>query len=206
MAKKAVSTKKEKTTSTEQESPKSEVQEVAAVPVFNKVEPFSLLTDYDISLFRSGKHYRLYEKLGSHVVQNQGTTGTLFAVWAPNAKYVSVIGTFNGWNRGEHPLNPRWDGSGIWEGWIPNIGNGEVYKYFIASNTGADIEKGDPYALRWEHPPKTASIVWDTWYEWKDQEWMKTRRAKNALNAPCTLRERNGLYARRVYANHGASV
>lgn len=182
MAKKTVSTKKEETA-------KTESSEVNLTPSFNKVEAFSLLTDFDIALFRSGKHYRLYEKLGSHVLQNQGVIGTLFAVWAPNAKYVSVIGEFNGWNRGEHPLNPRWDGSGIWEGWIPNIGNGEVYKYFIASNTGADIEKGDPYALRWEHPPKTASIVWDTWYEWKDQDWMKTRRAANNLNAPTSVYE-----------------
>ena len=187
MAKKATSSKK--ATSTEQEPVNAESQAVVSTPSFGKVESFSLLTDFDISLFRSGKHYRMYEKLGSHVVQNQGVTGTLFAVWAPNATYVSVIGNFNGWNRGEHPLNPRWDGSGIWEGWIPNIGNGEVYKYFIASNTGADIEKGDPYALRWEHPPQTASIVWDTWYEWKDQDWMKTRRAKNALTAPLSVYE-----------------
>ena len=178
MAKKTVSTKKEEIIKTEN-----------TPPIFNKVEAFSLLTDFDIGLFRSGKHFRLYEKLGSHVVDNQGVTGTLFAVWAPNAKYVSVIGAFNGWNKGDHALNPRWDGSGIWEGWIPNVGNGEVYKYFISSNTGADIEKGDPYALRWEHPPKTASIVWDTWYEWKDQDWMATRRAKNNLNAPTSVYE-----------------
>ena len=178
MAKKAASTKKEIIVETE-----------ITAPIFNAVEAFSLLTDYDIALFRSGKHFRLYEKLGSHVLDNQGVTGTLFAVWAPNAKYVSVIGEFNGWSRAEHPLNPRWDGSGIWEGWIPNVGNGAVYKYFIASNTGADIEKGDPYALRWEHPPKTASIVWDTWYEWKDQDWMKIRKVHNNLNAPTSVYE-----------------
>lgn len=194
MAKKVISTKKEKTTNTEQDISKTESLEVTLTPIIYNterysVEPFSLLTDFDISLFRSGKHFRLYEKLGSHVVQNHGVTGTLFAVWAPNAKYVSVIGEFNGWNRGEHPLNLRWDGSGIWEGWIPDVGNGAVYKYFIASNTGADIEKGDPYALRWEHPPKTASVVWDTWFEWKDQDWMKTRRAANSLNAPTSIYE-----------------
>ena len=138
MAKKVISTKKEKTTNTEQDISKTESLEVTLTPIIDNterysVEPFSLLTDFDISLFRSGKHFRLYEKLGSHVVQNHGVTGTLFAVWAPNAKYVSVIGEFNGWNRGEHPLNLRWDGSGIWEGWIPDVGNGEVYKYFIAS-------------------------------------------------------------------------
>jgi 1,4-alpha-glucan branching enzyme len=177
MAKKTTSTK-------QQEEPQEENS-----PSFKNVEPFSLFTDFDINLFKAGKHYRLYEKMGSHVVENQGVVGTYFAVWAPNARYVAVIGGFNGWNRGSHPLSSRWDGSGIWEGWIPNIGNGEVYKYFISSNTGADLEKGDPYALHWEHPPKTASVIWDTWYEWKDQEWMQTRRQKNALNAPISVYE-----------------
>ena len=177
MAKKTTSTKK-------QEEPQEENS-----PSFKNVEPFSLFTDFDINLFKAGKHYRLYEKMGSHVVENQGVIGTYFAVWAPNARYVAVIGGFNGWTRGSHPLNSRWDGSGIWEGWIPNIGNGEVYKYFISSNTGEDLEKGDPYALHWEHPPKTASVVWDNWYEWKDQEWMQARRQKNALNAPISVYE-----------------
>ncbi|RYU96332.1 1,4-alpha-glucan branching protein GlgB [Emticicia agri] len=177
MAKKTTSTKK-------QEEPQE-----SSSPSFKNVEPFSLFTDFDINLFKAGKHYRLYEKMGSHVVENQGVIGTYFAVWAPNARYLSVVGDFNGWNRGSHPLSSRWDGSGIWEGWIPNIGNGEVYKYFISSNTGADFEKGDPYALNWEHPPKTASIIWDTWYEWKDKEWMQTRRQKNALNAPISVYE-----------------
>ncbi len=177
MAKKTTSTKK-------QEEPQEENS-----PSFKNVEPFSLFTDFDINLFKAGKHYRLYEKMGSHVVENQGVIGTYFAVWAPNARYVAVIGGFNGWTRGSHPLNSRWDGSGIWEGWIPNIGNGEVYKYFISSNTGEDLEKGDPYALHWEHPPKTASVVWDNWYEWKDQEWMQARRQKNALTAPISVYE-----------------
>ncbi len=185
MAKKTASTKAEQPTndSSEQKDLQAPNSEIA------KVEAHSLLTDFDINLFKSGKHFRLYEKLGSHVIERNGVTGTLFAVWAPNAKYVSVIGSFNGWNRGEHALFPRWDGSGIWEGWIPNVGRGEVYKYFISSNNGAEVEKGDPYALRWEHPPRTASIVWDTWYEWNDQEWMKTRRAANHLGAPISVYE-----------------
>jgi 1,4-alpha-glucan branching enzyme len=177
MAKKTTSTKK-------QEEPQEENS-----PSFKNVESFSLFTDFDINLFKAGKHYRLYEKMGSHVLEYEGVVGTYFAVWAPNARYVAVIGGFNGWTRGSHPLNSRWDGSGIWEGWIPNVGNGEVYKYFISSNTGEDLEKGDPYALHWEHPPKTASVVWDNWYEWKDQEWMQTRRQKNALNAPISVYE-----------------
>lgn len=173
--------KKTSTQDTEESNP--------GTPSFKNVESYSLFTDFDINLFKAGKHYRLYEKMGSHVIENQGVIGTYFAVWAPNARYVSVIGGFNGWERGSHPLASRWDSSGIWEGWIPNIGNGEVYKYFIASNTGEDIEKGDPYALHWEIPPKTASVVWDTWFEWQDKEWMQTRHRNNALNAPISVYE-----------------
>ncbi|SDM00454.1 1,4-alpha-glucan branching protein GlgB [Siphonobacter aquaeclarae] len=153
------------------------------------VEPFSLFTEFDIHLFASGKHFRLYEKFGSHVVTHQGITGTYFAVWAPNAKYVAVVGNFNYWSRGANPLFVRLDSSGIWEGWIPNVGNGEVYKYFIVSQSGEELEKGDPYALKWEEPPSTASVVWDTWYEWKDQEWMENRHAHNKLNAPVSVYE-----------------
>lgn len=157
---------------------------------FKNVEPFSLLTDYDIGLFKSGRHFKLYEKLGSHVLEHHGTNGTYFAVWAPNAKTVSVFGNFNGWNKESHQLNPRWDGSGIWEGWVANIGNGEVYKYYIDSNIGGQkLEKGDPFAFRWEESPKTASMVWDTWYEWQDQDWMKTRKKANDLAAPCSVYE-----------------
>ncbi|WP_207428615.1 1,4-alpha-glucan branching protein GlgB [Pedobacter sp. SYSU D00535] len=155
----------------------------------NSVRPFSRFTDFDIHLFRSGKHYKLYEKLGSHVMQVEGRTGTYFAVWAPNAKYLSVIGNFNGWSRESHPLFLRWDSSGIWEGFIPNIGNGEVYKFFIRSNSGEELEKSDPYALRWEEPPRTASIVWDTWYEWKDNDWMQNRYKHNSLNSPYSVYE-----------------
>ncbi|MFN8354607.1 MAG: 1,4-alpha-glucan branching protein GlgB [Spirosomataceae bacterium] len=150
---------------------------------------YSRFTEFDIHLFRQGKHYKLYEKLGSHVMEYQGATGTYFAVWAPNATSVSVIGNFNGWNRDSHSMNPRWDGSGIWEMFIPHIGNGEVYKYFIRSNSGAVLEKADPYALRMEEPPQTASIVWDTWYEWTDADWMQKRTERNKLNAPFSVYE-----------------
>ncbi|GAA4458053.1 1,4-alpha-glucan branching protein GlgB [Nibrella saemangeumensis] len=153
------------------------------------VQGFSRFTDFDIYLFRSGKHYRLYEKLGSHVVEHNGVTGTYFAVWAPSAKSVCVIGNFNGWNKSSHPLYVRWDSSGIWEGFIPNIGRGEVYKYYITADHGNAFEKGDPFALWWETPPKTASVVWDTWYEWKDTDWMQSRRERNALNKPVSVYE-----------------
>ncbi|HWZ15114.1 MAG TPA: 1,4-alpha-glucan branching protein GlgB [Mucilaginibacter sp.] len=161
------------------------------------VEPYSRFTDFDIGLFRSGKHYKLYEKLGSHVVEYNGVIGTYFAVWAPNAQYVSVIANFNGWSRGSHPLYVRWDGSGIWEGFIPNVGNGETYKYYIKSSTGEDLEKSDPFALRWEVAPLTASIVADTYYEWKDADWMVNRHKHNALDKPYSVYEMHvGSWAR----------
>lgn len=153
------------------------------------VLPYSRFSDFDIGLFKAGKHFRLYDKLGSHVVEHEGTVGTYFAVWAPNANAVSVIGNFNGWNNESHFLQVRWDGSGIWEGFIPNIGQGEAYKYFIRSNTGGYFERGDPFALYWEEPPRTASIVWNTWYEWQDQEWMNRRHQYNALDKPISVYE-----------------
>src|SRR6202000_2673344 len=154
-----------------------------------RVEPYSRFTDFDISLFRSGKHFKLYEKMGSHVLEYKGVVGTYFAVWAPNAQYVSVIANFNYWDNGTHSLNPRWDGSGIWEGFIPNIGVGEVYKYFIKSTSGEELEKSDPFALRWELPPRTGSIVADAFYEWSDSKWMAGRHEHNALDKPYSVYE-----------------
>ncbi|WP_420148404.1 1,4-alpha-glucan branching protein GlgB [Spirosoma sp.] len=151
--------------------------------------PYSRFTDFDIFLFRSGKHHRLYEKFGSHVVTHNGVVGTYFAVWAPSARYVAVIGNFNSWDKGSHPMNVRWDSSGIWETFIPDIGSGETYKYFIVHEGGRELEKGDPYAHFWEVPPRTASIIRDTYYEWQDQEWMANRKEKNALNAPFSVYE-----------------
>ncbi len=150
---------------------------------------YSRFTDFDIYLFRAGTHARLYEKFGSHVVEHNGVTGTYFSVWAPSARYVAVIGNFNGWDRGSHSMSVRWDSSGIWEVFIPQIGSGEAYKYFIVHESGRELEKGDPYAHWWEVPPKTASIIRDTYYEWQDQDWMANRKAKNALNAPYSVYE-----------------
>lgn len=157
----------------------------------NKVVAHSLFTDFDIELFKAGKHYRLYEKFGSHIIKLNKIEGTYFAVWAPSAKAVSVIGDFNYWIEGEHSLNVRWDGSGIWEGFIPNVGKGSTYKYKIQSHHG-DIktEKADPYARRCEHPPNTASIVWDeNNYKWKDTKWMKNRKKNNAIDVPFSVYE-----------------
>jgi len=149
----------------------------------------SLFTDFDIALFLSGKHFRLYEKMGAHLCQLHQVNGTYFAVWAPNAQEVTVIGNFNNWCRNIHYLNKREDGSGIWEGFIPTVGKGEVYKYYLKGFDGSDIEKGDPYALRWEHPPQKASIVWDTNYSWKDKSWLTKRPKLNALNKPISVYE-----------------
>ncbi|KQC02825.1 glycogen branching protein [Pedobacter sp. Hv1] len=150
---------------------------------------YSLFTDFDISLFLSGKHFRLYEKMGAHLCTVNKSNGTYFAVWAPNAQQVAVMGNFNAWNRASHPLNKRWDASGIWEGFIPHVGKGEVYKYYIKGFDGSDLEKGDPYALRWEHPPQKASIVWDTAYTWKDKAWLNKRPKLNALDQPMSVYE-----------------
>lgn len=149
----------------------------------------SLLTDFEISLFRSGKYFRAYEKMGSHIIQVDGQWGVQFSVWAPNAKTVSVVGNFNGWNRNSHPLMPRWDGSGIWEGFIPGIGKGELYKYAILSPDGRKLSKGDPFALFWEIPPNTASIVWEFDYKWKDDTWLKDRRKIAGLDKPYSVYE-----------------
>jgi 1,4-alpha-glucan branching enzyme len=139
------------------------------------VKPFSLFTDFDIALYQAGKHFRLYEKMGSHCVEQDGRRGVYFAVWAPNAKRVSVTGDFNGWNPNSHVLLPRWDNSGIWEGFIPAIGHGVVYKYHITMHNGAALDKADPFARKYETPPRTASIVWDQAYSWGDATWMEKR-------------------------------
>jgi len=152
--------------------------------------PYTLLSDTDIFLFKEGTHFTLFEKLGSHLVTIDAVEGTYFAVWAPNAKKVCVIGSFNGWNRHSHPLFPRWDHSGIWEGFIPGVGAGTLYKYFILSNVDhLAIEKGDPFAFHWETPPKTASVVWDVHYPWKETSWLKQRQSRNTLTAPMSIYE-----------------
>ena len=137
----------------------------------------TLFSEFDINLFKAGKHYKIYEKLGNHPVEHDGQQGTYFAVWAPNAKRVSVIGDFNGWNSESHVLNMRFDDSGIWEGFIPNVGQGALYKYHIISNVrNQHLEKTDPFAFHMETPPKTASVVWGIdGHGWNDNDWMHYR-------------------------------
>ena len=156
----------------------------------SKVQSHSLFTDFDINLFKAGKHFRLYEKLGAHLIEVNGVKGVYFAVWAPSARSVSVVGDFNYWIQGEHQLQVRWDASGIWEGFIPGVEKGSTYKYKIQSNNNGIItEKADPFALYCEHPPHTASIIWDLEYKWKDDKWMKSRKDSNGLDKPYSVYE-----------------
>lgn len=156
----------------------------------NKVQVHSLFTEFDIDLFKAGKHFRLYEKLGAHPMEVDGVKGVYFAVWAPSAASVSVIGDFNYWIAGNHDLYVRWDASGIWEGFIPNITKGTTYKYKIqSSNNGIVTEKADPFAFYCEKPPHTASVIWDLDYKWEDDQWMKSRKEHNALDKPYSVYE-----------------
>jgi 1,4-alpha-glucan branching enzyme len=150
---------------------------------------FSLLTADDIYLFNEGNHFRLYEKLGAHPMEHNGRYGVNFAVWAPNAEYVSVMGNFNGWSRGSHRLNPL-QNSGIWEGFIPGLENGILYKYHIRSrHNNYQVDKTDPFAFHTELSPQTASVVWDISYEWNDMDWMKGRQYHNFFNTPISIYE-----------------
>jgi 1,4-alpha-glucan branching enzyme len=132
----------------------------------------SRLSDDDIHLFNEGTHYDLQSKLGAHLhTAADGTPGTCFAVWAPNARSVSVVGTFNDWDRQSHQLSQRGH-SGIWEGFIPGITHGTLYKYHIVSGSNEfQVDKSDPFGVFHEVAPKTASIVWDLNYQWGDDPW-----------------------------------
>jgi 1,4-alpha-glucan branching enzyme len=147
------------------------------------------LTEGDLYLFNEGSHFRLYNKLGAHPLSIEGAEGTYFSVWAPNAEKVFVMGDFNGWNKASHPLRPKYQ-SGIWEGYLPGVGSGAIYKYHILSrHNGYRVDKTDPFAFYNEVPPKTGSIVWDLTYTWNDQEWMSRRGGRNSLDAPMAIYE-----------------
>ena len=154
-------------------------------PVWN----YSILYDDDIATFQQGTHYNLYKKFGSKKLTVLDREGYYFCVWAPNATKVSVVGNFNDWNKDAHLLHPRWDKSGIWEGFIPGIPRGELYKYNIKGYEGIETEKGDPFANFWEKRPLTSSITWEFDYQWKDDTWMKSRQKNNALDAPWSVYE-----------------
>jgi 1,4-alpha-glucan branching enzyme len=149
----------------------------------------SLLTDNDLYLFNEGSHYRLYDKMGAHLIESKGVQGTIFSVWAPNARNVYVIGSFNGWDHSSHLLQPR-GSSGIWEGFIPGAGKGTVYKFHIVSNHhGHRVDKADPIGLLHEKPPRTASVVWDLESSWNDADWLSKRAERNSLHAPMSVYE-----------------
>jgi 1,4-alpha-glucan branching enzyme len=155
------------------------------LPVWN----YSILYDDDISNYQNGTHYNLYKKFGSRRLVVLGKEGYYFCVWAPNATKVTVVGNFNDWDKHSHVLHPRWDKSGIWEGFIPGIPKGELYKYNIRGYEGKETEKGDPFANFWEKRPLTSSITWDFDYKWNDEQWMKERKKHNSLDAPWSVYE-----------------
>ncbi|MCJ7510416.1 MAG: 1,4-alpha-glucan branching enzyme, partial [Dehalococcoidia bacterium] len=149
----------------------------------------TLFTKDDLYLFNEGTHFHLYEKLGAHRMTVDGEEGMYFAVWAPDARHVFVVGNFNGWDKGSHPLRPR-GRSGIWEGFVPGVRRGALYKYHIVSRyKGYRVDKTDPFAFYDEVSPKTASVVWDLDYSWGDQDWMARRGGHNALSAPIAVYE-----------------
>ncbi len=154
-------------------------------PVWN----YSRFEGDDIANFQNGTNYRCDELFGSHLMEVLGSTGYYFAVWAPNATFVSVFGEFNDWNKQSHPLFVRLDNSGIWEGFIPNLPKGASYKFHIHGYAGQKLDKGDPYANFWEVRPNTASRTWALDYNWNDATWMGKRKAHNKLDAPWSVYE-----------------
>ena len=155
----------------------------------SRVWPHTLFSDKDIQDFQKGTHSKLYHHFGNHWLHIEGQGGTYFSVWAPNATAVSVVGNFNDWNPTLHELYPRWDKSGIWEGFIPAVGKGEIYKYHIRDNKNIVHLKSDPFANFQELRPKTASITWDLYYSWNDEQWMRHRKKNNSLDAPWSIYE-----------------
>ncbi|HSV43267.1 MAG TPA: 1,4-alpha-glucan branching enzyme, partial [Candidatus Bathyarchaeia archaeon] len=163
----------------------------------------SRFSESEIYLFKEGTLFRAYDHLGAHVMSRDGVKGVYFAVWAPNAERVSVVGDFNGWDSNRHVLTPRWDSSGIWEGFIPAVRPGALYKFYIISKGNHQhFQKKDPYAFGSENPPATASVVADLSYAWQDEAWMQSRQAKNSLQAPMSIYELHlGSWMRNVEEN-----
>lgn len=149
----------------------------------------ALITEYDVHLYAEGNHYRIYEKLGAHPYEVKGKKGVHFAVWAPSAEGISVIGDFNEWKADANPMKPI-AGSGIWATFVPGLKEGATYKYFVKGANGYRAEKSDPFGFASEERPKTASVVWEMdKYKWNDKKWMDTRAGKNGLEAPISIYE-----------------
>jgi 1,4-alpha-glucan branching enzyme len=150
----------------------------------------TIISDYDLHLFSEGTHLRIYDRLGAHLGEVDGVKGTHFAVWAPNARRVSVIGDFNGWQAGHDDMHGRGQ-SGVWELFIPGLGKGDTYKYAIESqHDGQQFEKADPVGFASELRPRTASRVWDlTTHAWGDATWLAEREKRQSINAPISVYE-----------------
>ena len=156
----------------------------------NNVIAYSLFSDFDIDLFKCGKHFELFDKFGAHEITKEGIKGVYFAVWAPTAHKVSVIGDFNNWDGNRHELFVRWDSSGIWEGFIEGIGEFTNYKYQIKSkNLGIVTEKMDPFGFLCQTPPETASVICNLDYKWNDSRWINKRTETNKLDKPYSVYE-----------------
>jgi 1,4-alpha-glucan branching enzyme len=159
-----------------------------APPAAAILEPHEI-SDLDVHLFCEGTHARIYEKLGAHPSARDGHTGTQFAVWAPNARAVSVVGDFNGWKTNATPLS-RIDSTGLWSGFVPGVTRGDLYKYRIVSPAGQILpDKADPYGVAQQTPPNSASVVWNLDYAWQDQRWMSERAERNLLESPISIYE-----------------
>ena len=164
-------------------------EEVHFVNTSGTVWNYSIFTEDAIASFQAGTLYNAYNYFGNKQIVVLSQPGTYFAVWAPNATKVSIVGNFNDWQEGKHELFVRLDNSGIWEGFIPSISRGEIYKYSITGFEGKVLQKGDPYAHYWERKPLTASITWNFEYGWNDLGWMETREKYNSLSAPYAVYE-----------------
>lgn len=164
-------------------------EELHFIDSTQKVWNYSLFNEEVVNNFQGGTLYNAYHYFGNKQLSVLNTEGTYFAVWAPNATAVSVVGNFNDWQAGEHPLFVRLDKSGIWEGFIPHCKRGEVYKYAITGFGGKQIQKGDPYGHYWEKKPLTASITWNFEYKWNDATWIDKRDQHNSLSSPYSIYE-----------------
>ena len=167
-----------------------EVAQDNTVQIFN--DPYSFLptlSEYDLYLFKSGDHHRIYNKLGSHAIQVDGVSGVQFAVWAPNARNVSVVGSFNSWDRRRHAMREL-GASGVWEIFIPGLKEGELYKFQVKTKSGNILDKADPYATEMEQRPKTASkINFLQHYKWNDEKWITSRAESDHLGEPISIYE-----------------
>jgi 1,4-alpha-glucan branching enzyme len=166
---------------------KKHKQTISDIPVKEHATVFS---EFDIGLFRAGKHYKLYKHLGAHSMTHQGVSGIQFSVWAPSANYVAVIGDFNNWDKESHQMRQRWDSSGIWELFVAGVTDGSLYKFHIGNANGYNMDKSDPFAFEAETAPSTASrIVLDKTFKWTDKRWLNKRAAQDFTEQPLSIYE-----------------